>query len=398
MMFTQALASLCRGIRIAQALGLHRLGEEREEVTPASAQERIILEEKRRTWWFLFLSDRLVSGTTGLSLCINQEDVRSVSFPSRSDGTNNVQVTTLLPTTEEAFADGLSEPTSPLKPLLSLTTLSSSVLTVRVYIANLFHQVLNHTSSIGPQVHTKENETEFWDLHSRLDNELTLCSIKLPENVRIGNPSYNRDAVIVNTELQAAIISLHRGAIWRIRLSEQSSSGEQVKRQQAQFSQERVMNSAQEIAHILRIAGAYPTTFMNPILIFAVYLAALVFIEDYLDTQKEQSQDTALMFLSALVTIGVRNVVARSLAKQVAKDMAYVGIELPPNLVRAELKQLHVCYICAKFCRILRPYNQTCQTCSQRKQELQLLIYRFNVSFNLVYMYYRHIVVLTHLS
>ncbi|KAK7593154.1 hypothetical protein V3481_004247 [Fusarium oxysporum f. sp. vasinfectum] len=315
MMFTQALTSLCRGIRIAQALGLHQLGEESEGTTLASTQERIILEEQRRTWWFLFLSDRLVCGTTGLPLCINQEDV-----------------TTLLPTSERAFADGHSEPTSPLKSLHSFTTLGSSILTVRVFIANLFHRVLNHTSCIGPGIHIKRGQDEFWDRHCRLDNELSLCTIKLPENARIGNPIYNRDAVIVNTELQAAIISLHRGAIWNLRFSEHNSCGEEVKRQQAHHSQERVMNSAQEIAHILRIAGAYSTTFMNPILIFSVYLAALAFIEDFLDTQKEQSQDTALMFLSALVTIGVRNVVARSLAKQVAKDMSYVGIELPPDI------------------------------------------------------------------
>ncbi|RKL24246.1 hypothetical protein BFJ70_g12669 [Fusarium oxysporum] len=315
MMFTQALTSLCRGIRIAQALGLHQLGEESEGAILASAQERIILEEQRRTWWFLFLSDRLVCGTTGLPLCINQEDV-----------------TALLPTSEKAFADGHSEFASPLKPLHSFTTLGSSILTVRVFIANLFHRVLNHTSCISPGIHIKRDQHEFWDRHCRLDNELSLCIIKLPENARIGNPIYNRDAVIVNTELQAAIISLHRGAIWNLRFSEHNSCGEEVKRQQAHHSQERVMNSAQEIAHILRIAGAYSTTFMNPILIFSVYLAALAFIEDFLDTQKEQSQDTALMFLSALVTIGVRNVVARSLAKQVAKDMSHVGIELRPDI------------------------------------------------------------------
>ncbi|KAH7229932.1 hypothetical protein BKA60DRAFT_590708 [Fusarium oxysporum] len=296
MMFTQALTSLCRGIRIAQALGLHQLGEESEGATLASAQERIILEEQRRTWWFLFLSDRLVCGTTGLPLCINQEDV-----------------TTLLPTSEKAFVDGYLEPASPLKPLHSFITLGLSILIVWVFIANLFHRVLNHTSCISPGIHIKRDQHEFWDRHCRLDNELSLCTIKLPENARIGNPIYNRDAVIVNTELQAAIISLHRGAIWNLRFSEHSSCGEEVKRQQAHHSQER-------------------TTFMNPILIFSVYLAALAFIEDFLDTQKEQSQDTALMFLSALVTIGVRNVVARSLAKQVAKDMSYVGIELPPDI------------------------------------------------------------------
>ncbi|EXL66565.1 hypothetical protein FOPG_17267 [Fusarium oxysporum f. sp. conglutinans race 2 54008] len=271
MMFTQALTSLCRGIRMAQALGLHQLGEESEGATLASAQERIILEEQRRTWWFLFLSDRLVCGTTGLPLCINQKDV-----------------TTLLPTSEKAFADGHSEPASPLKPLHSFTTLGSSILTARVFIANLFHRVLNHTSCISPGIHIKRDQHEFWDRHCRLDNELSLCTIKLPENARIGNPIYNRDAVIVNTELQAAIISLHRGAIWNLSFSEHNSCGEEVKRQQAHHSQERVMNSAQEIAHILRIAGAYSTTFMNPILIFSVYLSAFAFIEDFLDTQKNR--------------------------------------------------------------------------------------------------------------
>ncbi|RSL79142.1 hypothetical protein CEP52_017561 [Fusarium oligoseptatum] len=74
-------------------------------------------------------------------------------------------------------------------------------------------------------------------------------------------------------------------------------------------------------------------TFINPILNFAVYLACLVFIEDYLERQKQQSEDTAQFLLSVLVTISQDNAVAKSLANQVARDMYYVGIEVPPDLI-----------------------------------------------------------------
>ncbi|RSL76730.1 hypothetical protein CEP52_017770, partial [Fusarium oligoseptatum] len=74
MMFSQAVNSLCRGIRTAQLLQLHRLDKKSEDSAIASAEDWIELEEKRRTWWVLFIADRLVSGTTGLPLCIDERE------------------------------------------------------------------------------------------------------------------------------------------------------------------------------------------------------------------------------------------------------------------------------------------------------------------------------------
>ncbi|EEU33938.1 uncharacterized protein NECHADRAFT_55833 [Fusarium vanettenii 77-13-4] len=316
MMFSQAVNSLCRGIRTAQLLHLHRLDKQSEDSAVASAEDWIELEERRRTWWVLFIADRLVCGTTGLPLCIDERET-----------------STLLPTTEEAFAEGRRELTETLESALSLRSVGQSILTIRVIAALFFQHTLEHTSPISPSSCLEVEQDEFWNQHRRLDNDLSLLLMNLPDTARLSNFPSNPDAVMINTHIHAAIISLHRGGLWNIRYSDNSAGEDQWVRQQARQSHGRLLNSAEEIAHILRMAPDCRMTFINPILNFAVYLAILVFIEDYLERQKQQSEDTAQFLLSVLVTISQDNAVAKSLANQVARDMYYVGIEVPPDLV-----------------------------------------------------------------
>lgn len=69
--------SLCRAIRIGQMLGLHRVdgeGVDAMSLLPPP-QDWSEAEERRRTWWVIYCSDRLVSGSTGWPVMINQQDV-----------------------------------------------------------------------------------------------------------------------------------------------------------------------------------------------------------------------------------------------------------------------------------------------------------------------------------
>jgi hypothetical protein len=82
-LFSRASISIGRSIRIAQILNLHQL--DRDDQGPSlfqsqlgPAQDWVEMEERRRTWWVLYVTDRLVFATTGLPVTI---DDRHVSPP-----------------------------------------------------------------------------------------------------------------------------------------------------------------------------------------------------------------------------------------------------------------------------------------------------------------------------
>ena len=75
--------SLCRSLRVAQMLNLHRI-DQSDQIFPstlAPPKDWSELEERRRTWWVIFCSDRFVSGTTGWPALINSQDVRTLAIP-----------------------------------------------------------------------------------------------------------------------------------------------------------------------------------------------------------------------------------------------------------------------------------------------------------------------------
>lgn len=85
-LFSRASTSLCRSLRIAQMLELHRIDQNDQSDQTLSSilappKEWSELEERRRTWWVIFCSDRFVSGTTGWPALINARDVRSTAIP-----------------------------------------------------------------------------------------------------------------------------------------------------------------------------------------------------------------------------------------------------------------------------------------------------------------------------
>lgn len=76
-LFSRAFVSLGRSISYAQMLGLHELDRNKHEPNLFSqcppAQDWIELEERRRTWWVIYVCDRLTSTTSGLPAAINDQ-------------------------------------------------------------------------------------------------------------------------------------------------------------------------------------------------------------------------------------------------------------------------------------------------------------------------------------
>lgn len=79
-LFPQGAMSQCRSLRMAQMLKLHQIDSGAKAATslePLEPEARISLEEKRRTWWIVYCSDRFLSSITGWPSLIRDEDVRS---------------------------------------------------------------------------------------------------------------------------------------------------------------------------------------------------------------------------------------------------------------------------------------------------------------------------------
>lgn len=66
-------------------LGLHRLDSPKQPTDPPLPPpgDFFEVEERRRTWWVIFCSDRFVSGITGWPALVNEKDVsRSLEWRS----------------------------------------------------------------------------------------------------------------------------------------------------------------------------------------------------------------------------------------------------------------------------------------------------------------------------
>jgi hypothetical protein len=86
-MFARSYLSLGRSIRFAQLLNLHQLDQIDHRQTlfchHSPPRDWIEREERRRTWWVIYVADRLVFATSGMPALINDDQV-CLSAPSSS--------------------------------------------------------------------------------------------------------------------------------------------------------------------------------------------------------------------------------------------------------------------------------------------------------------------------
>ncbi|CVK85013.1 uncharacterized protein FMAN_01935 [Fusarium mangiferae] len=129
LLFSRASVSLSKSVRIAQMLGLHRLDSPKQPTDPPlpPPANSFEIEERRRTWWVIFCSDRFVSGITGWPALVNEKDIE-----------------TRLPASDDAFDMGTEEATPWLTAALQGGTLYSPF-AGKVLTAHTFHRTLEHT-------------------------------------------------------------------------------------------------------------------------------------------------------------------------------------------------------------------------------------------------------------
>ncbi|KAH7140961.1 binuclear zinc transcription factor, partial [Dactylonectria macrodidyma] len=281
--FSKAATSLCRGIRVAQILHLYKVDEVSD---PEVSQDWLELEEKRRTWWALFCADRFIR--------------------------------TLLPASEEAYQNGSTEKSTFLSDDLQNENTYSSF-AGRVLTAHIFHRTVMHTSQNCPEVIYDFLTDPYWDEHRKIDNDLASTLVLLPESLRLSAGFRCQNAVLVNIMMQTAIICLHRAALWRMQ-------SQPVPDYLMRLSQARLLPAAEEVLNVLKIVSDLHKALQNPLINFAAYVAASVFLEDA-HSDSGHSRSNLEFLLRVMVAIGKNNPVTGSLATQLADEMKQCGIE-----------------------------------------------------------------------
>ncbi|EXA34401.1 hypothetical protein FOVG_14382 [Fusarium oxysporum f. sp. pisi HDV247] len=308
LLFSRSSISISRAIRIAQMLGLHRVdADDLESIyLMPPPQSWLEAEERRRTWWALYCSDRLVGGTTGLPVLINEQEISA-----------------RLPASEAAFETGAEEITSLWTSTFQPEGQEFSPFARRALAASLFHQAfLNSDPAALDEDPGGSRTSMYWNRHREIDNNLVLLLQALPDDTKLPKQIRCRNATFVNIIIHMSTICLHRAAISKMKVLDLPQN--MIRRSRA-----RLVCAAEEILAIFRMMSDVDENLKNSILTFSIYMVSQVLLED-LDLEEENlSRQDNLDFILRLMILSARtlhNPVTLSMAVQLAVEMSQRGL------------------------------------------------------------------------
>lgn len=239
MYFPRAWMSTGRSIRMSQMMGLHRLDGAMsgcKQVLPPP-RDWTELEERRRTFWTAYCSDRYGSMCTGWPMMIDNRDV----------GTN-------LPATEDAFERSIPQETLSLEETLnSEGDPSLSSFGGVIVMSYLFGRNINHVHQPGPDDRPFDLQGEFWKRHRELDNVLLKVSLSLPDHLRLPAGIRDTNTVFLNMKIHTSTICLHQAAIC-------TAEAHGLQDSAVVESRTRSLVAALEIANIMRLVSHIDVT------------------------------------------------------------------------------------------------------------------------------------------
>ena len=198
---------------------------------------------------------------------------------------------------------------------------------VRILAANELLHVLDHSSrQVSAEAPEDAGNAPYWRRHRAIDRNLSTLTVCLPETLQLSQNARSLDAILVHVCTNMAIIQLHRGALGMMR---RHSLPDYVVAQ----SQARLLPAADGILAVFHAAGdRVGTAIRNPLLSFAAYTAASVFLDDFQAAQvasarSRQSEDNLGFLARTLIFFGRGSPLVRAMAFQLAADMKRTGYD-----------------------------------------------------------------------
>ncbi|ERS99756.1 hypothetical protein HMPREF1624_03120 [Sporothrix schenckii ATCC 58251] len=310
--FTRAAMSCSRCVRLVGMMGLNRLDDETSGDRIASTLQPPAdwteLEERRRVYWGAFCVDSHASISTGWPTLINANDA-----------------TTHLPSSEEAFAQGIPQVSCTIDNIFSGSTYST--FSTAILVCHLFNSILLHVQ-LKPSDRPEDFEYgPFWERHRSLDTKLSSAFVFLPERYRLPSNFHDPVAVHTNLNLHAAVICLHNAAVER---AEAHNMPEAV----VQSCYDRMSTAAREIVNIIERTSHMAGSYKSPLASLSLYCATSVFVYQAMMHEKNQTQDTDaaettagyIAFIMRCMDNGRANKVTRLLLHQAIMDIDRNGL------------------------------------------------------------------------
>ncbi|KAI9896158.1 hypothetical protein N3K66_009058 [Trichothecium roseum] len=295
--FSRASMSIARAVRLAQILGLHRLdGKNNAGLTLPPAMDLMEEEERRKTFWTMFCTDRITSSTGG--------------WPTMMDART---IQTHLPASTDTSPYGMSGPSVNLKQALKQDMWGLSSGACRVVAVHLFNECFNFTRDTE-----SDEDANVWEQLMQLENSLSKALETLPLHLRCPKNIGNVDAVFINLQLHTALICIYRAAMTR--------SPPDITT--LPYIQTRVFPSALHIVTIVALVADINTAFRNPLISFAAYIAASFFMEHFLSTGNPESEEKLAAVMDVMVDVGKKNPFTASLAVRLAQESKTSGVDL----------------------------------------------------------------------
>ncbi|KAJ5089500.1 hypothetical protein N7532_008184 [Penicillium argentinense] len=305
--FPRAWLSVGKATRLALMMGFNRLDGVGLDVKqsmfpPKDWTER---EERRRTFWMAFCTDRYASIGTGWPMVIDENDIM-----------------TNLPASEESFLKSKPQRTLRLSDIIAGEGVSTlSPFACVCVLANLFGRNLNHIHRPQPQDNDYDLNGEFWKRHRSHDNILLHIALSLPDHLRLPGGMDDVNVIFSNMSIHTSTICLHQAAIFK---AEKNKMPNQIVTE----SKRRCLVAANQISSIMKMVSHIDLTTLNPFMSFCLYISARVFVQ-YLKSRPDDSTvHSSLQFVvSALNAMKNKNPLTESFLVQLDVDLEGTGIK-----------------------------------------------------------------------
>ncbi|KAK1980854.1 hypothetical protein LZ30DRAFT_658598 [Colletotrichum cereale] len=305
--FTRAAMSSAKCVRLVEMMGLHRIDGDGQEMAPTLAPPTswVDLEERRRTFWGAYSIDSHASIATGWPTLIDSNDI-----------------STHLPSSEEAFNSGCEETTATLPE--AFRGAPYSTFAVAIIVCFIFNKILKHVHWERPEDRPADVEYgEFWTRHRDIDNMLSSAFMFLPERFRLPQSMRDPTAVHANLNLHASVICLHHAAIDRI---EKYNLPEKMKA----ASQLRLRTAAEEVVNVVKLTSHVNSGYKSPMVALSLYTAASVYIYSAKSNPETGISTADLQNLKFIITameaIGRKHVITKAFLQQIFMDIERNGL------------------------------------------------------------------------
>ncbi|KAJ5606171.1 hypothetical protein N7510_008952 [Penicillium lagena] len=326
--FPRAWLSVGKAARLALMMGLNRLDGESLDVkqTILPPRDWTDREERRRTFWMAFCTDRYASIGTGWPMLIDEQDIM-----------------TNLPASEESFVKSKPQRTLRLADILAgegVTTLSPFGCVV--VLASLFGKNFLHIHRPSPQDNDHDLNGEFWKRHRSHDNILLHIALSLPDHLRLPSGMEDVNVIFANMSIHTSTICLHQAAIFK---AEKNKMPNQIITE----SKRRCLVAANQISSTMKMISHMDLTNLNPFMSFCLYISARVFVQ-YLKSRPDDStvQSSLQFVVGALNAMKSKNPLTESFLVQLDVDLEGTGIRAVNPRFAESAK--HAAQIMQSFC------------------------------------------------